>query len=79
MNERSFRGQNLKTIGLIAVITGWLTLTFWGVKIGVLESESIVLRVGLSVFWLGFLVLLVVALLARSKNTKDDSRKDAEA
>ncbi len=69
----------MKIIGLIAVMAGWLTLTFWGVKIGVLESESIVLRVGLSVFWLGFLVLLVVALLARSKDTKDDSHEDSEA
>jgi len=68
----------LKTIGLIAVIGGWLTLTFWGVTIGVLESESIVLRIGLGVFWVGFLVLLVVALLARYKDTKDDPYEDVE-
>ena len=68
----------MKTIGLIAVITGWLTLTFWGVKIGVLESESIVLTISLGVFWVGFLALLVVALLARHKEAKDDPYKDVE-
>ena len=68
----------MKTMGLIAVIGGWLTLTFWGVTIGVLESESTILKVGLGVFWLGFLILLVIALLARYKEAKDDPYKDVE-
>ena len=53
----------MKTIGLIAVTGGWLTLTFWGLRIGIMDTESVVLKVGLGTLWLGFLLLLIIALV----------------
>ena len=51
----------MKTIGLIAVTGRWLTLTFWGLTIGITDTESVVLKVVLGVLWLGFLLLLIIA------------------
>ena len=68
----------MKTIGVIAVIAGWLTLTLWGVKIGIMEGESLFLKVGVGGLWLGFLMLLVIALVGRDKESKSDPSNDVE-
>ena len=68
----------MKAIGLIAMTGGWLTLTFWGVRIGIMDAESVVLKVGLGTLWLGFLLLLIIALAGRFKNSKSDSTEDSE-
>ena len=68
----------MKTIGLIAVTGGWLTLTFWGLRIGIMDAESVVLKVGLGTLWLGFLLLLIIALVGRFKESKSDSTEDLE-
>ena len=68
----------MKTIGLIAVTGGWLTLTLWGLRIGIVDAESVVLKVGLGTLWLGFLLLLIIALVGRFKESKSDSTEDSE-
>ena len=68
----------MKTIGLIAVTGGWLTLTFWGLSIGIMDTESVVLKIGLGTLWLGFLLLLIIALVGRFKGSKSDSTEDSE-
>ena len=68
----------MKTIGLIAVTGGWLTLTFWELSIGIMDTESVVLKVGLGSLWLGFLLLLIIALVWRFKVSKSDSTEDSE-
>ena len=68
----------MKTIGLIAVTGGWLTLTFWGLSIGIMDTESVVLKVGLGTLWLGFLLLLIIALVGRDKESKSDPHNDVE-
>ena len=68
----------MKTIGLIAVTGGWLTLTFWGLSVGIMGTESVVLKVGLGTLWLGFLLLLIIAFVGRFKESKSDSTEDSE-
>ena len=68
----------MKTIGWIAVTGGWLTLTFWGLRIGIMDTESVVLKVGLGALWLGFLLLLIIVLVGRFKVSKSDSTEDSE-
>ena len=68
----------MKTIGLIAVTGGWLTLTFWGLSIGIMDTESVVFKVGLGTLWLGFLLLLIIALVGRFKESKSDSAENLE-
>ena len=68
----------MKTIGVIAGTGGWLTLTFWGLRIGSMDAESVVLKVGLGTLWLGFLLLLIIALVGRFKESKNDSTEDSE-
>ena len=68
----------MKTIGVIAVIGGWLTLTFWGMKIGIVASESLFLKVGVGTLWLGFLMLLIIALVGRDQESKSDPHNDVE-
>ncbi len=68
----------MKTIGLIAVTGGWLTLTFWGLSIGIMDAESLILKIGLGTLWLGFLLLLIIALVGRFKESKSDSYVDSE-
>ena len=68
----------MKTIGLIAVTGGWLTLAFWGLRIGIMDTESVVLKAGLGTLWLGFLLLLIIALVGRFKDSKSDSNEDSE-
>ena len=68
----------MKTIGLIAVTGGWLTLTFWGLSIGIMDTESVVFKVGLGTLWLGFLLLLIIALVGRFKESKSDSAENSE-
>ena len=60
----------MKAIGLIAVTGGWLTLTFWDLSIGITDTESVVLKVVLDVLWLCFLLLLIIALVGRLKESK---------
>tara|TARA_B100000579_G_C22012335_1_gene480068 strand:+ start:264 stop:473 length:210 start_codon:yes stop_codon:yes gene_type:complete len=68
----------MKTIGLIAVTGGWRTLTFWGLSIGIMDTESLVLKLGLGTLWLGFLLLLIIALVGRFKDSKSDSTEASE-
>ena len=68
----------MKTIGLIAVTGGWLTLTFWGLRIGIMDTESVVFKVGLGALWLGFLLILIIALVGRFKESKSDSTEDSD-
>ena len=68
----------MKNLGIVALIGGWLVITVWGVFRGVLESQSLVFSISLSVIWIGFLVLLISAILQRYKESKDDPYKDVE-
>ena len=68
----------MKTIGLIAVTGGWLTLTLWGLSIGIMDTESVVFKVGLGALWLGFLLILIIALVGRFKESKSDSTEDSD-
>ena len=68
----------MKNLGIVALIGGWSVITVWGVFKGVLESQSLVFSISLSVIWIGFLVLLISAILQRYKESKDDPYKDVE-
>ena len=66
----------MKTIGLIAVTGDGVPSTFWGLSIGIMDTESVVLKVGLGTLWLGFLLLLMIALVGRFKVSRSDSTED---
>ena len=68
----------MKHFGLVALIGGWLVIAVWGALKGVLESQSGVFSVSLSVIWIGILVLLISAIWQRYKESKDDPYKDIE-
>ena len=68
----------MKHFGMVALIGGWLVITVWGVLKGVLESQSLVFSVSLSMIWTGILVLLISAIWQRYKESKDDPYKDVE-
>ena len=68
----------MKYFGMVALIGGWLVITVWGVLKGVLESQSLVFSVSLSMIWTGILVLLISAIWQRYKESKDDPYKDVE-
>lgn len=68
----------MKNFGIVALIGGWLVITAWGVLKGVLESQSLVFSVSLSVIWIGILALLFSAIWQRYKESKDDPYNDVE-
>ena len=68
----------MKNLGIVALISGWLLLTAFGIYRGVLESESLVLTISISVLWIGILILFVSAIRERYKESKDDPYKDVE-
>ncbi len=68
----------MKNLGIVALIGGWSVITVWGVFKGVLESQSLVFSVSLSVIWIGILVLLISTIWQRYKESKDDPYKDVE-
>ena len=68
----------MKNFGIVALIGGWLVITAWGVLKGVLESQSSVFSVSLSVIWIGILALLISAIWQRYKESKDDPYNDVE-
>ena len=68
----------MKNLGIIALISGWLLLTVFGVYRGVLESKSLVFTISILVLWMGILILLVSAIWQRYKEYKDDPYKDVE-
>ncbi len=68
----------MKNLGIFLLIGGWLVLTAYGVYVGVLESDSLVFSVSISVLWLGILVLLISAIRQRFKESKNDPYKDVE-
>ena len=43
-----------------------------------MDTESVVLKIGLGTLWLGFLLLLIIALVGRFKGSKSDSTEDSE-
>ena len=68
----------MRNFGIVALIGGWLVITAWGVLKGVLESQSLVFSVSLSVIWIGILALLISAIWQRYKESKDDPYNDVE-
>jgi len=68
----------MKNFGIVALIGGWLVITAWGILKGVLESQSLVISVSLSVIWIGILALLISAIWQRYKESKDDPYNDVE-
>jgi hypothetical protein len=68
----------VKNLGIVALISGWLLLTAFGIYRGILESESLVFTISILVLWMGILILLVSAIRQRYKESKDDSYKDVE-
>jgi len=68
----------MKNFGIVALIGGWLVITAWGILKGVLESQSLVFSVSLSVIWIGILALLISAIWQRYKESKDDPYNDVE-
>ena len=68
----------MKNFGIVALIGGWLLLTVFGNYRGVLESESLVFTISISVIWIGILILLVSSIRQRYKESKDDPYKDVE-
>ena len=68
----------MKNLGIIALITGWLLLTTFGIYRGILESKSLMFTISISVLWIGILILLVSAIMQRYKESKDDPYKDVE-
>ena len=68
----------MKNLGIVALISGWLLLTVFGIYRGVLKSESLVFTISILVLWIGILILLVSAIRQRYKEAKDDPYKDVE-
>ena len=68
----------MKNFGIVALIGGWLVITAWGILKEVLESQSLVFSVSLSVIWIGILALLISAIWQRYKESKDDPYNDVE-
>ena len=68
----------MKNLGIVALISGWLLITAFGIYRGLLESESLVFTISILVLWLGILILLISAMLQRYKESKDDPYKDLE-
>ena len=68
----------MKNLGIVALISGWLLLTAFGIYRGILESESLVLTISILVLWIGILILLVSAIRQRYKESEDDPYKDVE-
>ena len=68
----------MKNLGIVALISGWLLLTAFGIYRGILESESLVFTISILVLWLGILILLVSAIRQRYKESKDDPYNDVE-
>ena len=68
----------MKNLGIVALISGWLILTTFGIYRGILESESLVFTISILVLWMGILILLVSAIRQRYKESKDDPYKDVE-
>ena len=68
----------MKNLGVVALISGWLLLTAFGIYRGILESESLVFTISVLVLWIGILILLVSAIRQRYKESKDDPYKDLE-
>ena len=68
----------MKNFGIVALIGGWLVITAWGVLKRVLESQSLVFSVSLSIIWIGILALLISAIWQRYKESKDDPYNDVE-
>ena len=68
----------MKNFGIVALIGGWLVITAWGVLKGVLESQSLVFSISLSVILIGILALLISAIWQRYKESKDDPYNDVE-
>ena len=68
----------MKNLGIVALISGWLLLTAFGIYRGILESESLVFTISILVLWMGILILLVSAIWQRYKEYKDDPYKDVE-
>ena len=68
----------MKNLGIVALISGWLLLTAFGIYRGILESESLVFTISILVFWMGILILLVSGIRQRYKESKDDLYKDVE-
>ena len=68
----------MKNLGIVALISGWLLLTAFGIYRGILESESLVFTISILVLWMGILIILVSAIRQRYKESKDDPYKDVE-
>jgi len=68
----------VKNLGIVALISGWLLITAFGIYRGILESESLVFTISILVLWIGILILLVSAIRQRYKEAKDDPYKDVE-
>ena len=68
----------MKNLGIVALISGWLLLTAFGIYRGILESESLVFTISILFLWMGILILLVSAIRQRYKESKDDPYKDVE-
>jgi len=68
----------VKNLGIVALISGWLLITAFGIYRGILESESLVFTISILVLWIGILILLVSAIRQRYKESKDDPYKDVE-
>jgi len=68
----------VKNLGIVALISGWLLLTAFGIYRGILESESLMFTISILVLWIGILILLVSAIRQRYKESKDDPYKDVE-
>ena len=68
----------MKNLGIVALISGWLLLTAFGIYRGILESESLVFTISILIVWMGILILLISAMRQRYKESKDDPYKDVE-
>ena len=68
----------MKNLGIVSLIGGWLVLAVYGAFIGVLESQSLLVSISLSVVWIGILILLISAIWQRYKESKNDPYKDVE-
>ena len=68
----------MKNLGNVALISGWLLLTAFGIYRGILESESLVFTISILFLWMAILILLVSAIRQRYKESKDDPYKDVE-